>query len=462
MAKRIKTTPFRHVTMRGKAFLYRRTVPPQVRGKILREDGSPRADWVHTWPAGTPIATVEREAFKYSHKYDGLILAAKGNVRQIEIADAEASAREWLAGDPDDLAHFLTLLTEAKAMGTLSRADQTMRQAVMGGGTHPGDSPLLSAALAQDIERYGSARDNYPVESTGTDFIKVISDRPITTITRQDAMAWIDSLRAKGYAPATLRKKVGNMRGLLNRAFLDLEYQGLNPFAKHRLKGNGSVTDRLPFNVAGLAAIDAHLANSKRLKPETKQVLRIMKGTGASPKEIGGLVLADVQLDDVEIPYMWVRLNSQRGIKAASRDRQIPLVGVALEAMTEAVSEAMARTSGESPDTAKLFAGFGGKTGQDAKLISKNINKAINAAGIPKGGRLSAYSYRHSFEEALRSANIPSHMTDRLMGHTIPGIAGRYGSPRARLSEARDAIEKALDHLGRVDDSIYSERERMK
>jgi hypothetical protein len=31
-----------------------------------------------------------------------------------------------------------------------------------------------------------------------------------------------------------------------------------------------------------------------------------------------------------------------------------------------------------------------------------------------------------------------------------------------RLEEARDNMEKALEHLGDVDDSIYNERERMK
>ena len=293
------------------------------------------------------------------------------------------------------------------------------------------------------------------MESTVESFVALIGDKPITTISRADALAWIDSLRAKGYAAATLRKRVGNMRGLLNRAFLDLEYQGLNPFAKHRLQGNGSVTDRLPFNVAMLDKIDAHLAGSARMKSETRHVLQIMKCTGASPKEIGGLVIADCILGG-EIPYIWIRVNAQRGIKAASRDRQIPLVGVALEAVAAALEAAKVR-GGD-----KLFAGFGGKGGQDAKLLSKNINKAIHAAGIPSGGLLSAYSYRHTFEEACRSAGIPSHTTDRLMGHTIPGIAGRYGSPRAMLAESRDAIVAAMEHLGRVDDAIYSDGERMK
>lgn len=159
---------------------------------------------------------------------------------------------------------------------------------------------------------------------------------------------------------------------------------------------------------------------------------------------------------------LWVRVNAQRGIKADARDRQIPLIGVSLEAAKDAVKRARERTKGESPDTAKLFEGFGGKGGQDAKLISKNINKAVHAAGIKKSPRLSAYSYRHTLAEALRSAGVLNHVQDRIMGHTVPGIAGRYGSPRARLSEAKAAIEKALEHLGDVDPSIYSERERIK
>ncbi len=48
------------------------------------------------------------------------------------------------------------------------------------------------------------------------------------------------------------------------------------------------------------------------------------------------------------------------------------------------------------------------------------------------------------------------------MGHSGTGVADRYGSPELRLEEAKAALEKALDHLGRVDPSIYSEKERMK
>ena len=84
------------------------------------------------------------------------------------------------------------------------------------------------------------------------------------------------------------------------------------------------------------------------------------------------------------------------------------------------------------------------------------------AAGIKKSKRLSAYSLRHTFAEAMRSAGVLNHTQDRLLGHTVPGIAGKYGSHRALLAESKAAIEKAMEHLGDVDSAIYSEAERIK
>lgn len=49
-----------------------------------------------------------------------------------------------------------------------------------------------------------------------------------------------------------------------------------------------------------------------------------------------------------------------------------------------------------------------------------------------------------------------------MLGRAGVGVADRYGSPRVRLEEARDALDKALQRLGDVDSSIYSEQERMK
>ena len=112
---------------------------------------------------------------------------------------------------------------------------------------------------------------------------------------------------------------------MINRVFLDFDHNRRNPFERHKIKGgDGGADDRLPFNKAMLAKIDRYLA-SNRPGHETVNILRLMKGTGAGPAEIGGLVLADVSLDGA-IPYVWIRDNALRGIKTSVRDRQVPLV----------------------------------------------------------------------------------------------------------------------------------------
>ena len=90
------------------------------------------------------------------------------------------------------------------------------------------------------------------------------------------------------------------------------------------------------------------------------------------------------------------------------------------------------------------------------------MNRAIRAAGIPKSPRLTAYSYRHTIKAALRYAEIPMDLQDGIMGHSGESrISAGYGSPQALLSKTRNALERALKHLGDVDSSIYGEDEWM-
>ena len=208
-----------------------------------------------------------------------------------------------------------------------------------------------------------------------------------------------------------------------------------------------------------LAKIDSFLASNKRLGHETVNILRMMKCTGAGPGEIGGLAVADVSLDS-KVPYIWIRQNSLRGVKASVRDRQVPLIGTALDAARAALKHAQRRSSRKSADENPLFTSFRLDRGADS--ISAKLNKCIRAAGVPKSPRLVAYSYRHTLKEALRSAGVADHIQRRLLGHAGHGVADRYGSPRARLSKAKTALVAALEFLGDVDSSIYSEQERIK
>ena len=205
---------------------------------------------------------------------------------------------------------------------------------------------------------------------------------------------------------------------------------------------------------------DSFLASNKRLGHETVNILRMMKCTGCGPGEVGGLVLADVSFDS-KVPYIWIRKNALRGVKAAVRDRQIPLIGEALDAARNALKHARRRSGRKSADDIPLFTSFRLDRGADS--ISAKLNKAIRSAGVPKSPRLVAYSFRHTLKEALRSAGVLNHLQDRIMGHTGEGrIPAGYGATLGDLSETKIALEAALECLGEVNPSIYSEAERMK
>ena len=249
---------------------------------------------------------------------------------------------------------------------------------------------------------------------------------------------------------------------MVNRYNLDFELADKNPFKKHRIKGSAATaSDRLPFNRAMLARIDKHLATNKRTGDETKNVIRIMKGTGAGPAEVGGLAVSDVILDS-EVPYIWVRPNALRGVKGDTdaRDRKVPLIGEALEAARDALKRAKVRSKRKGPDSTPVFPGFG-RNGRGADSMSAKLNKCLRSAGVPRSKRLTAYSFRHTVKEALRSAGVLDHIQRRLLGHSGHGVPDRYGAPQIRLAEARDAMEKALEHLGDVDPANYSEAERL-
>ncbi len=441
---------------RGVGYRYRRVVPLDVREKIGRKN------WVVTFKPNTAPLAIEREARQLAARHDRLIERARnGDVVDADaIEKAEATAKEWLAGDKARMHEMMFWLADQTATGgELPATVAAMVNAIENGGRYVPVAMKLSAAYDRDKKLYGGSRYEKSVTYAVESFIAAIGDKDVTAITRQDVIDWIGGLRSDGNAPATIRRRVGALRAVVNRVFLDLDVSQRNPFEKHKIAGSeGGADDRLPFNKKMLKRIDDYL-ESGRPRHDTVNLVRLLRCTGAGPAEIGGLTLDDVSLD-TDIPYVWIRGNKLRGLKTKVRERRIPLVGDALQAAKDAYQRARVKTKGKSAEDIPLFKSFGaGDRGAD--FISAKINSAIRAASVPKSPRLTAYSFRHTVKEALRSAEIVDHVQRRLLGHAGQGVADRYGSPAARLSEAQEALQAAMQHLGDVDDTIYSKREKV-
>lgn len=445
-----------YVQAHGRAMRYRRVIPRDVRQNI-----GGKSHWIKTFRRRTPLAVIEREAGRLAREHDAVIARARnGEVVDAEtIARAETLARETLAKDRPDHISDLVFFDDLNAYGNVLWVPAYFNAVEHGGRYVPGGLSL-TAAHERDRRLYGDGRDEKPIEYAIKSFVAVIGDKEVTAISRADVAEWLAALVKRGQAPATIKRRLGAVRAIVGRLFLDIDHAGRNPFGRHKVKdGAGGASDRLPFNRVMLDRIDAYIRNSARLRHETRNILQLMKYTGGGPGEVGGLVLSDMILDE-EIPFIWIRPNAVRGLKTKARDRRLPLVGEALAAARDARKRAAVRSKGKDPDAVPVFAGYG-RMGRGGDGLSAKLNRAIRAAGIPRSSRLTAYSFRHTLKEALRSAGVADHVQRRILGHAGAGVADRYGSPSGRLTETRDALQAAIGHLGDVDDAIFSTKERI-
>jgi len=127
----------------------------------------------------------------------------------------------------------------------------------------------------------------------------------------------------------------------------------------------------------------------------------VMINTGARPSEIINLRAPRIILD-ANIPHIQVRPD-QRVLKTEFSYRDIPLVGVSLEAMRQ------------FPDGFPRY--------RDA--FSAAVNKFLEDHGLRETERHTLYSLRHGFKDRLRDVETPDELKDELMGHGTK--TPRYG-----------------------------------
>jgi integrase len=121
-----------------------------------------------------------------------------------------------------------------------------------------------------------------------------------------------------------------------------------------------------------------------------------------------------------DTPYLTVQKNPFRPLKTAGSKRFIPLVGVALEATTEAVAGKGAEEW--------LFDSYIDVNKQNTKntAASAAINKRLKA--VLGDNAATCHSFRHTFNTRLRNVECPKDLRDEL-GGWASSVSGSYGSP---------------------------------
>jgi len=269
-----------------------------------------------------------------------------------------------------------------------------------------------------------------------------MGDQPLCEIDRLAVRRWLEWLATRrGQSAPTIRRRLCSTKAIFNHAVDTLDLPFRNPFARQKVEG-GPPLKRLPFHHTHLAMMDAWIARQPK-DSHTALILRLLKGTGCRPLEIGGLATRDVVADGSE-PCIFIRSNASRRIKTAASDRMVPLVGDALEAAQIAINAARCD---------RLFSANCSQT----EVLSQRLNKAIRAAGIPRSPSLTAYSLRHTYVEAMRRADVRPEVQRLLIGHQRQSMTDRYGASQYDYVELRTGVEHAHKRLGDVSIRHYEQ-----
>jgi integrase len=178
-------------------------------------------------------------------------------------------------------------------------------------------------------------------------------------------------------------------------------------FAATRIQG-GRDGQRAPFAVEFIRDVILAPGKLNELNEEARDAVYAMMESGARPSEIVNLAAAQIVLD-APIPFIRIRAEG-RVLKTEHSERDIPLVGLALDAMRR------------RPDGFPRYFDKGSS-------LSATLMKYFGNHGLLPTDKHKIYSFRHSFKDRLKAVEAPEELIDEIMGHRTdkPKYGDGYG-----------------------------------
>ncbi len=251
--------------------------------------------------------------------------------------------------------------------------------------------------------------------------------------TIDDAYKVRDYLLGKGtLKPSSVRRELNDLKGIFS-LYKDKKLRSMeNPFAGLELP-KSVVSDkeaREPLPVDVLEAVRGLIL--MKANPDLKLIWRLLEGTGCRLAEVTGIRVQDI-VTDGEAPYLRIVSHESRRLKNASSKRDVPLVGDALAAASEAVRAAQGSLF--------AFARYSGPAGPNT--ASQSLMKWLRK--VTDNPLYAVHSLRHNMADRCDLAGV--HPTDKaaILGHLNTGASEKhYGSEVAKRMRLTRAMQKAF------------------
>ncbi|MCA8893177.1 MAG: tyrosine-type recombinase/integrase [Hyphomonas sp.] len=358
-------------------------------------------------------------------------LAAGFTYQPIDHLVTEASLEEALA----------RLLAVQKQAGPTAIPNEQAVEALLGGAPKPTVTvsqafEIYLSEIAYNAQLYKSPNQRASWEKTKRTsiqyFIDFAGDIPLEDITRELALKyqshWARQVKpkdtdAKPIAPNTANRHIGNIRSLHADYYKHIgEEDRPNPFRNMHFKAK-SRTEVPPFSNEWVRTRILAPGAFRKWRPELQLITWMLIETGCRPSEIINLRVEDFHMHE-PVPYISIRARLDREVKTDTSERDIPLVGIALEAAKRAAPRAFDhyRDKGE--------------------LFSANMMKNFRNRKLFETPEHRIYSFRHAFEKRMQEANIDYGLRCLLMGHkTTRPVYGDGGSLEYRRDELLKIVQ---------------------
>ncbi|MCE4225913.1 tyrosine-type recombinase/integrase [Methylobacterium sp. C25] len=283
-------------------------------------------------------------------------------------------------------------------------------------------STLLSDALRVYLEDHD--KGSHPKFETDTKraighVLSAVGDLPLNQYNRENAKLVRNNL-LKGNKTGTARRRLNTIKAVFNKGLLEFNQRHLgNPFERIQIAGETQdAVERGSFTASERKVITKAC---RALNDDIRHIVALQADTGARLGEIVGLRLDDVVLDH-ETPHILIRPLSAAGrtLKTANSEREVPLVGEALWAATEALKA----VQGNPEKGPWLFPRYASDNQINANSASAVINKWLKKTlKIDK----TSHSFRHTMRDRLRHAGVPQEFQDLIGGWGKRSVAQSYG-----------------------------------
>lgn len=269
-----------------------------------------------------------------------------------------------------------------------------------------------------------------PLKLAAANFQEVAGNPRVDHLGADEALAFFDWWKdrvADGEVTAdTANKNLGFMRLMVKAHDKRFRVARVNPFDGMTVSGGTKkAIKRAEFSDDWIRETLLGPDPLPGLNEEARDIVLICAMTGCRPSEVSGIQPKHIQLK-ATIPHLQIRQEGRR-LKTEHSERDVPLLGVALEAIK--------RNPGAFPR-------YAGKA-----TLSDTVNKYLRENGLLPTEHHTMYSLRHAFEGRMTRAKIDNREAASMMGHSLKGAIGREVYGDALTLERRLEIAKLI-HIG--------------